>query len=158
MRKSALLIPALVLSLAACGTATSGGTTTGTASGDSSSSAAVDVPVDVPVDLPAEAPEFSAVPTDFAVGIKVMRKKCFGSAGCNVTYRIAPTYVGDQTLPDTGTIEVTYQVTGGEDGPQINMFTIEGGGSASFDSEEDLSTPSSNTKLKAKATDVSYTP
>jgi hypothetical protein len=111
---------------------------------------------DAPTDEPTEEPAgFSAKPEDFKIDVSIRRKECFGSAGCNVTYRIKPQYVGDQTLPDTGTIEVTYEVSGGEDGPAVNTFTIEGG-TASYDREESLSTPSSSTKIKAKATDVTY--
>lgn len=156
MKKSALLFPVLVLSLAACGSTAAGTkTTSATPSATSISSPAAEVPTEVPTVEPPAAPEFSAVASDFTLAVKIMKKTCFGSAGCNVTYRIVPKYVGDQTLPDSGTVEVTYQVSGGEDGPQINTFTIEGG-SASYDSEESLSTSSSTAKLKGKVTDVSY--
>jgi hypothetical protein len=30
--------------------------------------------------------------------IKILEKKCFGSAGCSITYRIKPKYVGTQEL------------------------------------------------------------
>jgi hypothetical protein len=36
--------------------------------------------------------------SDFEIGIKILEKKCFGSAGCSVTYRIKPKYVGTQEL------------------------------------------------------------
>jgi hypothetical protein len=36
--------------------------------------------------------------SDFDIGIKILEKKCFGSAGCSVTYRIKPRYVGTQEL------------------------------------------------------------
>ena len=75
-----------------------------------------------PTDEPAEeATEdtsgFSAKASDFKIGIKILSKKCFGSAGCSVTYRIKPEYVGDQSLPSSGTVEVTYRVKGDESGP-----------------------------------------
>jgi hypothetical protein len=111
------------------------------------------------VSVTFESPEedlFTPHKSDFKIGLKIRKKECFGSAGCNVTYRIDPSYEGTEPLPDSGTIEVTYEVRGGEDGPQINTFTIDGDGSAHFDSEEDLSTPKSSTKLKAVATAVSY--
>ncbi|GAA1987098.1 hypothetical protein GCM10009817_30760 [Terrabacter lapilli] len=109
-------------------------------------------------DTPAPpAATFEGKAADFQIGIKILRKKCFGSAGCNVTYRIDPKYVGLADIPDTGTIEVTYAVKGFEDGEAVNTFTIEDG-QASFDSEERGTVPSSGTKLSARATDVSYTP
>lgn len=112
-----------------------------------------------PTDEPAEeATEdtsgFSAKASDFKIGIKILSKKCFGSAGCSVTYRIKPEYVGDQSLPSSGTVEVTYRVKGNESGPQANTFPIEDG-EASYEKEEYLSTPSSGTSITAKVIEVS---
>jgi hypothetical protein len=67
-------------------------------------------------------------------------------------YQIAPDYVGDVDI-SSGSYEVTYRVLGGEDGPQINTFTLDSG-TASFDQEESISTPSSATSLRAEATAV----
>ena len=91
-------------------------------------------------------------PADFQIGIKVLSKKCFGSAGCNVEFRIDPKYVGRQSLP-SGTIEVTYKITGGDD-PMTNTFTIEGG-TARYPQTEFISTPSSSSTLRAVVTEVS---
>lgn len=101
-------------------------------------------------------PTFNGKAKDFTIHIKTREKKCFGSAGCNVTFKIDPSYVGTAPLPDSGLIEVTYKVTGGEDGPQVNTFSIDGEGTAHFDSEETISTSSSHRTLKAKVTDVEY--
>lgn len=92
---------------------------------------------------------------DFALGVKILSKQCFGSAGCNVTFRIKPSYVGTQDLPGTGTIEVSYRVKGGED-PVENTFTIDGDGTAHFESQESASTTSSSKKLTAVVTDVEW--
>jgi hypothetical protein len=114
-------------------------------------------PTDKPTEEPTQEPTgFTPHKSDFKIGIKIIEKKCFGSAGCSITYRIKPDYVGTQELPETGTIEVSYQVTGDSSGPQQNTFTIEGG-QASFDKEEFADTPSSSTKLVAKVTEVTYT-
>lgn len=96
--------------------------------------------------------QHQAVPADFKIGIKVLKQSCFGSAGCNVTYRIDPQYVGPGTL--NGSYEVTYQVTGGEDGPQINTFTIEGT-TATYDQQEVASTKTTKPVLVATVTSVS---
>jgi hypothetical protein len=72
-----------------------------------------------------------------------------------VTYRIKPEYVGDQPLPSSGTVEVTYRMKGDESGPQDNTFTIEDG-TASYEKEEYLSTPSSGTKITARAIELSH--
>jgi hypothetical protein len=108
-------------------------------------------------ETPTPEPTFAGTADDFKIAVKILRKKCFGSAGCNVTYRINPQYVGVADFPDDGTVEVTYVVKGLEDGDAVNTFTIEGD-QASFDSEEDGSIASSKAKLTAKATDVSYSP
>jgi hypothetical protein len=59
------------------------------------------------------------------------------------------------TSLDGNAFTVIYEVTGGEDGPQINNFEISGDGTASFRKEESISTSSSGPTLKAKATSVS---
>lgn len=109
-------------------------------------------PTSTPTDEPGT---FTPHKKDFKIGLKILRKQCFGSAGCNITYRIKPTYVGSQDLPETGTIEVSYRVYGGDSGPADNTFTIESG-TANYDKEENTSTSSSSRKLTVKVTDVSY--
>lgn len=41
---------------------------------------------------------FTTRKSDFEIGIKILENRCFGSAGCSVTYRIKPRYVGTQEL------------------------------------------------------------
>jgi hypothetical protein len=94
-------------------------------------------------------------PEDFKVSLKILTKQCFGSAGCNVTFRIKPAFVGALDMPSSGTTEVTYKVKGGDD-PLVNTFTIDEDGTAHFDSEESISTPRSSAKLKAVVTDVEW--
>lgn len=94
-------------------------------------------------------------PSDFKVGIKILTKQCFGSAGCNLTFRIKPSFVGVLDMPSTGTTEITYKVKGGDD-PMVNTFTVDGEGTAHFDGKEFISTPHSWSKLKAVVTDVSW--
>ncbi len=93
-------------------------------------------------------------PADFVISIKILRKQCFGSAGCNVTYQIDPQYTGATPLKGR-TLMVVYEVAGGEDSPQINNFTVRGDGSASFPKEERTGTSSSGATLKAKVTSIS---
>ncbi|MGW5580225.1 hypothetical protein [Micromonospora chokoriensis] len=89
---------------------------------------------------------------DFKLQVKTLRKQCFGSAGCNITYRIDVTYTGDGLDPSR-TYEVTYEVKGAED-PIINTFEVTGD-SASVQQEETASTKRSSDKLSAVVTDVS---
>ena len=104
----------------------------------------------------AEPAGFTPKKSDFEIGIKILDKTCFGSTGCSIVYRIKPKYVGTQELPDDGTIEVSYRVTGDESGPRQNTFQIVGG-PPPIDQEEFAGTRSSGTVLKAKVIEVSYT-
>ena len=90
-------------------------------------------------------------PAHFKIGIVVLEKECFASAGCNITYRIDPSYNGPSDISDT---EVTYEVVGGEDGAIVNTFEIDGSGEASFDEREFASTASSRKALTARVTSV----
>ena len=114
-----------------------------------------------PASEPTEAPTTEAPAgyrphkSDWKVAVKVKQKQCFGEVGCNVTVTIDPQYVGSQPLPDSGTIEVTYEISGDVAGPVVGTFTVDGG-QASYDKETYMSTASSGVKPKAKVTDVTY--
>ncbi|MFD8494641.1 hypothetical protein [Amycolatopsis sp. NPDC059657] len=96
---------------------------------------------------PTPAP-LLASPADFTVTVKTLEKKCFGSAGCNVTYRIDP----KTTTPCFPSCTVLYEIVGGED-VQNGSFTLTGT-TARFDSQEMIQTKSSKAELKVKVTDV----
>lgn len=96
---------------------------------------------------------YTPKPADFELRVKILKKECFGTAGCNVTYRITLSYDGPALDPDT-TYEVTYKVRGPEDGPTINTLTVTGD-EYKTDSEELASTPSAGTKLTARVTEIS---
>ena len=83
-----------------------------------------------------------------------MRSSALAVLGCSIGYQIDPRYTGVRSLPKD-TFTVIYEVTGGEDGPQINNFTVSEDGTVSFRKEEQISTASSGATLKAKATSVS---
>jgi hypothetical protein len=53
---------------------------------------------------------------------------------------IDPTYIGTSPLANQ-TFIVIYEVSGGEDGPQINNFTIDGDGFTAFRSQESSRRP-----------------
>lgn len=99
----------------------------------------------------AAAPVYTPTPKDFELAIKVIEKKCFGSAGCNVTFRIELTYTG-LTLDPSSTYEVVYRVDGAED-TYINSLRVTGA-SYSHDDEERVSVKSSKSVLTAVVTDV----
>jgi hypothetical protein len=111
-------------------------------------------PTEEPSTEPTEA-TYNPKPKDFKIGIKILKKTCYGELGCDVDFRIVPSYVGRQSFPAEGTTEVTYEVTGGKD-PITNTFEVDGEGTVTFDEEESAEIASSSTTLVAKVTDVSY--
>ena len=90
-------------------------------------------------------------PDDFEVNLSVKEKQCFGSAGCNVTLRVNPEFVGSETSDETW--EVTFKITGDESGPVVQTFSMDAS-EITFQEEVVVSTRSANTKPKAKITDV----
>ena len=151
---AALAAAACLLSLAGCAGSSAPNSPTAPASGSSSVPAAVTAS---DTRWPDATPEpYEPRKADWKIGIKILSKQCFGSAGCNVEYRIVPDYVGTRYLPESGTIEVTYDVKGAED--QItNTFTVEHK-EASFDDREMTSVKTSKAVLVAVVTDVVYQP
>jgi hypothetical protein len=55
----------------------------------------------------------------------------FGICWVQRLYRIEPQYTGVRSLDENNFI-VIYEVTGGEDGPQINNFEDRGDGTVSY--------------------------
>ncbi len=88
---------------------------------------------------------------DFHLTVKVREKQCFGSAGCNVTYRIDASW--DKTFDPSVTYDVTYEVRGGEDGPVVATMTVTGD-SYERSSEDMVSTRSAKTKMSAVVTRI----
>ena len=115
-----------------------------------------------PTEEPAPEPEptteepaaYDPKAKDFKVSIKTTDKQCFGSAGCNVTYKVGLDYLGSTPLPSDGTTDITYEVSGAED-EIIGTLELKGDGTFST-SEEIASTSSSSKKLAAKITEVDY--
>lgn len=89
---------------------------------------------------------------DFKLAVKVLEKKCFGSAGCNVTYRVDLTYTGASPLDPDTTYELTYEVRGLEDSA-IGTMRITGD-QYEHDEHEFGSTSSSSKKLSVIVVDV----
>lgn len=92
------------------------------------------------------------VPADFALAVKVLEKSCFGSAGCNITYRIDVTYTAAVPLDPTVTYEVIYEVKGGDD-PKVGTLTVKGD-QVRREERDLIQTPSSKSELTAVVTSV----
>ncbi|MBP8882771.1 MAG: hypothetical protein KBG77_16925 [Dermatophilaceae bacterium] len=107
---------------------------------------------------PAEVPssDYSPSTTDFQVKLKVTDQQCFGSAGCNVTVEPRISKV-EPSVPDEGTIDLTFKVSGDESGPVIETSTLDLADGTYSSSEMWLSTSSSGVTPKAKVTEIEYT-
>ncbi|MFE0314204.1 hypothetical protein [Amycolatopsis sp. NPDC058986] len=93
-------------------------------------------------------PTVKASPEDFTIAVKILDKQCFGSAGCNVRYRIEPKSTS-LCLPSC---TVLYEITGGEY-VRNGSFRMEGGEATIKDSEL-IGTKNSKAALTAKVTEV----
>jgi hypothetical protein len=110
---------------------------------------------------PTEEPTaYTPKESDWSLQIKTRDKQYFGSAGCNVEVRVTPLYVGPGSvktdLPDEGTIEITYKLTGDESGPIVGTLEIDCADQTAESNDEDLSTRRSSTKVKATVADIEY--
>jgi hypothetical protein len=104
---------------------------------------------------PTEEPAPTTGPTLSASNLtltpKVIKKHCFGSAGCNVEVKVEVGYDGPTLSPDD-TWEVVYEVKGDEDGPIIDSFELTGD---RYDQDEiSVSTKSNKTKISVKVTSI----
>lgn len=82
------------------------------------------------------------VAADFKISLKILRKKCFGSAGCNVNYRVELKQVSAKVIDPSKTYEISYLIKGG-DSPESGTLTITDGSYSVI--EESTSTPGSKT-------------
>lgn len=114
----ALLVIA-ALGLAACGPSTPVGNNVVETSPNAEAAPASTPPAKAAQPKPVAKP---VGPGDFALRVKILSQDCFGSAGCNVSYRV-------QVLkaPKAGAYEITYDVGGVQDGPKTGNVTITDG-------------------------------
>ncbi|MFD4257732.1 hypothetical protein ACFWR9_08870 [Streptomyces sp. NPDC058534] len=62
---------------------------------------------------------------DFTADLRTVRRKCFGSAGCNVTVEPKLAYNGaSASLDPAAVFEITYEIRGGGDGPVIETAEL----------------------------------
>lgn len=106
---------------------------------------AVEEPVEPTYDVPT--------PADFKGTVKILSKQCFGSAGCNVEYRVELEAIRTVHPDPDVTYEVTYQVAGDESGTQVGTTTITGD-EYEVPWDESASTRSNATKLTVEVTEI----
>jgi len=100
----------------------------------------------------AKPPLYRPKPADFQLAIIVLSRKCFGSAGCNVTYRLDVAYLGDRVPDSDHPFRVLYTVSGGDD-PQQGSFRMVGS-QVTVPAQELAQTPSAKAELVAVVTGV----
>lgn len=96
------------------------------------------------------------VPTadDFTMELRTTRRKCFGSAGCNVTVEPELTYDGlTEDLDPDAVYEITYEIGGVEDGPVIETAELSEQSKVSY-SQVTVSTASAGAELSVEVTGV----
>lgn len=151
------IIAGVLVGLMAFGAVGAGGYLLGRSQDNSPAVAGSDT-VSVSSDSRAAAPTTKApsrtqiTAADFRIDTTVLTKKCFGSAGCNVTYTIEPTFLGVTTDLEGRSFKVIYEVTGGED-PEVGNFSLTGTNMRYTESSR-ISTPSSDAVLTAQVTSV----
>jgi hypothetical protein len=95
--------------------------------------------------------------TDFALAVKVTKKQCFGSAGCNVEFTIDLAYNGPALEPNSSW-DVTFDLQGTEDSytSTLHMTVNDTGLHGTYDQDSDqlVQTKSAKTVLKPVVTSV----
>jgi hypothetical protein len=106
---------------------------------------------------PTETPTYADPrPSDFTMKLRIKRKHCFGSAGCNVDVDPDLSYEGILPIDPDKTYEITYQINGDESGPVIETISLTNGTSMEY-YPSSLSIAGSGTKITGKVTDVAET-
>lgn len=144
-----LLMIAIVTAIINTGTKTSGSGHTQAPSISSSAPAVADTSS---VYSPPVPKYVAPTKSDFKITLKVVTQDCFGDAGCVVTYepKLQQLSLGD--FDPSVTYDVTYEVRGDQNGPQIDTLQVTGSKYSS--SEGTAQTSSSGVQLRAVITDV----
>jgi hypothetical protein len=96
--------------------------------------------------------------SDIKLTIKTRSKKCYGyGVGCSIEYRIEVAAADRTGWPKDGTLDVTYEVTGGQDGPDRDTLTIDlTEWTYEQDGYQSADTSFSGVKLKASVVELEY--
>ena len=91
-------------------------------------------------------------PADFTVSVVELTRKCFGSAGCNVTFTVNFKLINAATFDPSKTYYATYRIDGAED-----LYTNKAelsGGRYEVDAQEFVSVKRQSTVLTAVVTQI----
>jgi hypothetical protein len=91
---------------------------------------------------PTETPGAHPNKQTLKLTLRITSKQCFGSAGCNVEYRVAPVWTATPGVDLDGDYDITYKVTGDDSGPILDTLTIYSNGKYEVPFEGLMSTSS----------------
>jgi hypothetical protein len=100
-----------------------GGTSSGTPNAAGSASQPASSTTEVEVTTTAATIDDTPEPSDFELTVKTLSKQCFGSAGCNITYRIQAGWDGSMTR--TGPMRLSTRSAGTSRCPTNPMKRIQ---------------------------------
>lgn len=110
-------------------------------------------PTDVENTKVRNAPEYSAPsPSDFSLTLTELERKCFGSAGCNVTFTLNLKQVTAAKFDPTKTYKLLYTINGTED-VHTNYMTLTGS-QYTHDDEEFAQVKGQKTQLTVTITSI----
>lgn len=109
--------------------------------------------IDPDTDTPEPPPAYEPTAGDWTLEVVVTEQQCFGSAGCNVTLHVEPTYTALSSPDDTVTYQMVYDVIGTDDALRGTLTVTAGEYSYS---DHFVGTTGPNAKLTAKV--VSFEP
>jgi hypothetical protein len=92
---------------------------------------------------------------DFTLTVKELARQRFGSAGDYVDYRVNLSKLPGHTYDPAKDYELTYSITGGEDGPETQTMTIHGD---KYEPYEGHISTRDGVKVKATPTSIEESP
>jgi hypothetical protein len=147
MKRLILVGILLAFAGAACATGT---TVAGSKSTPTTAAPSVTTPAPVVSETASEPTYDTPHLTDFDVALKTVSKQCFGSAGCNYEVKVRLTSLKALMNYDPSkTYELTYAITGGEDGQIIGTLELTGD---QYTQQEEFVSTSSDIKPKIRLT------
>ena len=115
---------------------------------------------------PAAEPNFTEpAPVDYApkksdwlLKVKIKEKQCYGyDFGCSLTAKVSADFNGVLSqLPDEGTVEITYKLTGDTGGPIVGTVEIDVSDQTTTIDEQWMDTRNRGVNPKAVVTAVEY--
>lgn len=100
----------------------------------------------------SESKKYTPKPEDFIMEVIILDKQCFGSAGCNLTFRVnIKEYKG---LPVSSKFTILYSISGSEDGEYTHSLEVFSGNQYEYDAKEFIQTSSSKIVPTATVTRV----